>query len=903
MSSNDLRGPLASWNDSIHFCQWPGLTCGDLLHPQRVTSLELRSSNLAGSISPAIANLTFLRKMDLSNNQIYGPIPQEIGRLFQLQHLNLSVNSLGEGIPPSLSNCSKLQVICLNKNMFQGEIPPSLTICSDLRIISLRDNNLRGNIPPLLTNLSFLSVLSMANNQLNGGIPAMGELYSLTVLDLSENQLSGGIPPSLGNLLKLTQLDLSNNHLSGDITTSLWNLSSLSHLSMAYNNLSGFLPSNVGNSLPLLERIYLYNNRFQGPIPISLSNASHLEIIDLSSNRLMGSIPINLGGLQNLQWLNLCNNQLEVREPDGWSFLTALSNCTNLEKLQLDSNNLGGLLPNSIANFSTKLQRLTMSDNEISGSISPGIGNLASLTTLEMGRNLLNGSIPASLGMLKNMHVLHLGNNRLSGEVPSTLGNLTQLNSLHLECNGLSGIIPPNLGSCQNLIILDLSFNKLSGGIPKEILTISTLSIYLDLAHNSLTGLIPSEVGCLRNLGKIDFSMNKLSGELPISLGSCQELGKLYLRGNFFHGNISCLSTVRGMQELDLSENNLSGQIPYRLQDFRFLYYVNLSFNNFEGEVPRWGVFANRSAVSVLGNTKLCGGNPILHLAPCTFQSSGKNYRFATLAGAILSATLCLCFFLILYWIWKPRREFNFTEPVFAQKRITYAQLLSATNGFSTDNLIAVGGFGAVYRGTIEYDQIAMFSGNYIRVKLRIAVKVLNLHQRGAFKSFTTERDVLRNTVHPNIIRMLTTCSSVDFMGNDFKAMVFEFMANGSLDNWLHPIAYEQSNLEKFNITRRISIAIDVASALNYLHHSGEEPIIHCDIKPSNILLDDNMAAHLSDFGLARPQVETLIRSSMHTCSTYGFRGTIGYVASGENFFTVFISMLYFYLLLFVHLY
>ena len=90
--------------------------------------------------------------------------------------------------------------------------------------------------------------------------------------------------------------------------------------------------------------------------------------------------------------------------------------------------------------------------------------------------------------------------------------------------------------------------------------------------------------------------------------------------------------------------------------------------------------------------------------------------------------------------------------------------------------------------------------------------------------------------------------------------------------------------------------------ALDYLHHSGEKPIIHCDKKPSNILLDDGMTAHVSDFGLARPQLETLTRSSMHSISTYGFRGTIGFVAPGENFCTILISLLHCYLHLFAHL-
>jgi len=111
MISSDPGEFLASWNDSIQFCQWPGISCGGRRHPERVVSLNLSSLDLAGFIPPMIANLTFLRKIDLSDNQIHGSIPQEIDRLFRLQHLNLSMNSLDGGIPASLFHCSKLKVI------------------------------------------------------------------------------------------------------------------------------------------------------------------------------------------------------------------------------------------------------------------------------------------------------------------------------------------------------------------------------------------------------------------------------------------------------------------------------------------------------------------------------------------------------------------------------------------------------------------------------------------------------------------------------------------------------------------------------------------------------------------------------------------------------------------------
>jgi len=882
MISDDSRGLLNSWNNSIPFCEWAGIACGGRRHPHRVISLVLSSLGLAGSISQAITNLTFLRMLDLSNNQFHGPIPQEIGRLFRLQHLNLSMNSLEGGIPESLSSCLQLQNISMYSNMLTGKIPPGLSSCSDLQRINLRNNSLTGHIPSSLTNLSFLSVLSLTSNQLTGSIPpTIGNLHSLTFLSLAYNKLSGGIPSSIGKLSKLTALGLPSNQLTGSIPSSIWNLSSLSRLSLASNNLSGSLPWSAGQSLALIEEIDLYHNQIAGPIPTSLSNATRLERMDFSFNRFSGRIPSNLGSLQNLEWINLAANLLETKEANGWSFLDNLTNCTNLRILLLGSNNLGGVLPLSIANLSTKLQTLSMADNGISGNISPDIGKLVSLTNLDFGPNLLAGSIPASIGMLQNLHELDLHNNKLSGEIPFNIGNLTQLFALFLDYNELSGIIPTSLENCQNLDVLNLKNNKLSGGIPKEILTISTLSRGLELAFNSLTGPIPSEVGSLRNLVILDVSMNKLSGEIPSSLGECQELEQFFFRGNFFNGSIPpSLSALRGVQDLDLSDNNLSGQIPDFLQDFHFLVYLNLSFNNFEGAVPRNGVFANTSEVYVLGNNKLCGGNPEMHLPACPSQSTKEKHRshwlimIISIAGSVLFLFVLLCFLLACFWLQKSRRKQLNSEPISDQERVSYAELVRATNGFSTDNLIGTGSFARVYKGKLHDDD---------SMKV-VAVKVLNLQQKGALKSFMAECEALRNIRHRNLVKILAACSSIDFSGNEFKALVLEFMANGSLNDWLHPKENDRSKQKRLGLIQRLNIAIDVAAALDYLHHYSETPIIHCDLKPSNVLLDDDMTAHVSDFGLARILKKVASKLPQYSTSSVGLKGTIGYVPPGPNF-------------------
>ncbi|KAM7466634.1 hypothetical protein LguiB_014196 [Lonicera macranthoides] len=838
----DPLGVLTSWNSSVHFCQWQGVTCGR--RHRRVTGLILRASGLVGPLSPFIGNLSFLKEIRLTNNSLQGEIPPQIGRLL------------------------RLQVLVLDYNSFEGKIPAILSYCTSLVILSAAENKLVGEIPRELSTMTKLALLSFSANNLRGGIPSsIGNLTSLESLGLSYNFLEGSIPDALGGLRNIKVLAFGVNKLSGTVPSFMYNISSLILFSLSNNQFGGSLQKDLGLNLPRLQRFEIRENNFSGTIPVYLSNASALSYIDFSNNSFMGKVPTNFGSLELLRVIGLEYNSLGSWGADDMSFLSSLANCSELEQVGVNFNQLGGVLPNVVGNFSIKLRYFGVAYNQISGIIPPELSNLVNLERLGMAYNQFEGQIPDNIGKLQKLVVLNIASNRLTGQIPSSVGNLSFLSNVELDDNRLEGIIPSSLGNCKLLILLNISQNNLSGTIPKELFSASSLSISLNLARNHLAGLVPREIGNLRNLGELDLSENRLSGEIPSELGRCISLVRLLLGGNFFKGSIpSSFESLRGIQILDLSSNNLSGTIPIFLGDFS-LKSLNLSFNDFEGELPTKGVYANGSVISVVGNNRLCGGISSLQLPTCHTATSPQR-RLSNL-HIILITTGCLLLFVsitssfIFCWFKKKRRVQSsgilLEESSFL--KVSYGELFKVTDGFSSTNLIGVGGFGSVYKGILDREQMT------------VAIKVLKLEHQGASKSFLAECKALRNIRHRNLVKLMTSCSSIDFQGNEFKALIYEFMPNGSLERWLHSIDETQT----LDLHQRINIAIDVASALDYLHHHCENPILHCDLKPNNVLLDKDMVARLGDFGLARFLL--VEPNSANQSKTIEIEGTIGYVA------------------------
>ncbi|XP_022772416.1 probable LRR receptor-like serine/threonine-protein kinase At3g47570 [Durio zibethinus] len=845
--TGDQLSVMHSWNSSIHFCQWYGITCG--CRHRRVTRLELQFQKLTGSLSPNIGNLSFLRVLDLEGNNFNNKIPQEIGRLRRLKILQLANNSISGEIPSNLSSCSELTFVHMRGNQITGEIPGLLGLLSNLNALNLANNSLRGSIPPSLGNLSSLEKLSLGGNRLSGTVPeALGQLTNLSFFSVSVNAISGIVPNSIFNLSNMIVFDIGENMIQGN------------------------LPSDLGITMPYIEIFSIWQNQITGQCPSSISNASNLMVFQLTQNKLSGNLP-SFEKLKKLSRLRISRNHFGNGGASDLNFLCSLTNTTKLASLDIGKNNLGGELPECISNLSITISFLVMQENKIWGRIPAGIGNLINLEVLGISENQLSGSIPLSIGRLQKLKVFYAFENYfLSGAIPSSIGNLTMLIRLALDRNNLQGNIPSSLGKCENLAALDLGYNNLTGSIPPEVIGLSSLSIGVDLSSNYLTGVLPVEVGNLRNLGNLVVSQNRLSGLLPNNLGSCVSLEYLFLDGNLFEGPIpSSLRLLKGLVALDISDNNLTGEIPEFLQSFRSLEYLNLSFNDFEGMVPIEGVFKNATATFVEGNSKLCGGIPELHLSRCNLKASARrsNTSFKlkiTIVFVILGVTLVFSFF-IIWWFRKKKEQPTATCEENSLLHLSYQSILRATDGFSLQNLVGSGNFGSVYKGALEESGVV------------IAVKVLNLLTHGASRSFLAECEALRNIRHRNLVKVLTAISGIDYQGNDFKALVYQFMVNGSLEDWLHPSVgmNEQETVRNLNFFQRVNVAVDVAHALEYLHHHCDTPIIHCDLKPSNILLDEEMVGHISDFGLAKILSADRLNNSTTQSSSLGLRGTIGY--------------------------
>ncbi|KAK4254570.1 hypothetical protein QN277_009933 [Acacia crassicarpa] len=592
---------------------------------------------------------------------------------------------------------------------------------------------------------------------------------------------------------------------------------------MGENSFSGFIPKDIGN-LSKLEVVSLAMNYLSGPIPSSLFNISTLKILYIGGNSLSGLLPSSLGcDFSNLEELSLTQNELTGQIPK------CITNASNLIVLDFASNKFSGIIPYELGNL-TNLMSVYFNGNDLNGLIPSTVNKLQELQHLSLSFNRLQGPITDKLCQIKKLSELNLAKNMFVGMIPECLWN-TSLRVLDLSSNNLISQIPSSLWSLQDILTLDLSSNALSGTISPQVSNFRTI-ILLNLSRNQISGTIPTTMGGLQTLQNLSLSHNKLQGSIPES----------------FSGMIS-------IESLDLSHNQLSGVIPKSLELLVHMKQINVSCNLLYGEIPNGGPFQNFAYGSLVMDEDLCG-KPQLKVHPCKKGNKHMSTKMILVIKCLLPIVFAIilvasCLMFLKFKKGHASHEMNNKDflNVGAPIRISYYDLLQATNRFDECNFLGKGSFGSVYKGILSNGKI-------------VAVKVFNSNLEEALRSFDIECAVICTLRHRNLTKIISSCSN-----GDFKSLIMEFMSNGSLDRWLY------SHNHCLDVVQRLNIMIDVASALEYLHLGSSTSVVHCDIKPSNVLLDENMVAHLSDFGIAKLLSES--QSEIYTTTL----ATIGYMA------------------------
>jgi len=688
-------------------------------------------------------------------------------------------------------------------------------------------------------------------------------------------------------------------------------------------NLRGSLPQDF-NKLTELTNLGLQNNELSGSLP-SFAGLSKLQYAYLGNNKF-DTIPSDFfTGLTSLQVISLEKNPLN--QSSGWALPSEIKNSAQLTNLSLSGCNLVGLLPDFLGSMSSLIV-FEMAYNNLSGVIPASYSGLQ-LQILKLNnqqhRSGLSGPIDVIASMTQ-LTLLWLHGNSFTGSIPSGIGACTSLKQVLLNNNQLVGLIPDNLTALPELKVLELQNNKLMGPIPK-------VTFNFTYSSNSFCQSTPGvpcspEVTALLNfLGSVNYPLNLVtswSGNDPcswfgISCSASNKVTLINLPNLKLNGTISpSLGKLNSLVEIILGGNNLNGTIPDNFTSLSSLKLLNVSDNDIAPPVPKF------SGVKVLvnGNPQLDpsappksppansppgspagtppnGGGSSSGNAP---TGSSKSKLFIIVVPIVIGLVLILLVVLFLYCRRKVKKGTfpapssivihprdssdpdNMVKIVVAndgENSVTSNGLLTSTSGgtsdthvieagnlvisvqilrnvtknFSAEQELGRGGFGVVYKGELH-------DGTKIAVK-RMESCVLS---GKAFDEFQAEIAVLSKVRHRNLVSLLGFSAE-----SNERLLVYEYMPKGALSR--HLFHWKELNLDPLSWKKRLNIALDVARAMEYLHSLAHQSFIHRDLKSSNILLDDDYRAKVSDFGLVK-----LAPDGKYSVATK-LAGTFGYLA------------------------
>uniref|UniRef100_A0A6N2LHJ2 non-specific serine/threonine protein kinase n=1 Tax=Salix viminalis TaxID=40686 RepID=A0A6N2LHJ2_SALVM len=506
----------------------------------------------------------------------------------------------------------------------------------------------------------------------------------------------------------------------------------------------------------------------------------------------------------------------------------------------------------------------------------------------DLTRNYINGTIPPRLGQLPKLKIFVLSANNFTGTIPDTFGNLKSLNDFRIDGSELSGKIPEFIGNWINIQIFILRNCLITGSIPEYIANMSSLKI-LDLSINRLTG----NISIFKNLASVPISEQQLTNWRSAYLDIEQKEASILVDANSRkHADEWCFT--KGLPCKQNPEHrslfiNCGGDSNLRFNDNT--YEVDSTDGgpaSFFFSPEKWGYI---STGLYLDSNKT---GPFL--AKNDFNLRVKDvYETARLAPQSLKYyALCLA-------KGKYKVQLHFAEIMYSNDQ-TYKSLGRRIFDISIQGITLRKNFniaeqaGGVGIATIEVFDNIIVNGSTLEIHLYwagkgttfvpergvhgplisaitgvlsdgplIAVKQLSSKSRQGNREFVNEIGMISALQHPHLVKLYGCCIE----GNQLL-LVYEYLENNSLARALFGPEEHQLQL---NWQTRKKILLGIAKGLSYLHEESRLKIVHRDIKATNVLLDTDLNAKISDFGLAKLDEEE------NTHISTRIAGTIGYMA------------------------
>ncbi|TYG68749.1 hypothetical protein ES288_D05G177900v1 [Gossypium darwinii] len=716
---------------------------------------------------------------------------------------------------------SRVTSINLPNMKLEGRLVGDIFFLSELKELDLSYNKgLRGILPPAVQNLKKLENLILVGCGFSGQIPdTIGSLPQLRILSLNSNAFSGNIPPSIGNLSTLNWLDMADNQLEGEIpvsngstTPGLDWLIHTKHFHFGLNKLSGPIPSKLFSSDMTLIHVLFENNMLSGPLPLTLGLVKTLEVVRFDNNSLEGDLPLNLNSLTRVQDLYLSNNKLTGPLPN----LTGMS---SLNTLMMESTQLKGQIPASFFNL-PQLQTVVLKQNELDGSfdIGPSFSNQLQIINLQGNSitsfNNTGGPISFDIVLVDNPVCQE------TGAGANDYCSLPQPDSSSVYTTAPMNCVPNSCGSGQISSPRCICAYPYTGTLQFRGLYFSNLRIetpYESLEQNLTQFFRFPEL----LVDTVSLSNPRMDQHLYLLLD-------LYLfpygQDRFNTSGISKIASAFSSQDYKPPEQYFG---PYVFTGAEYEYFSDgPAHSNKSSAGIAIGAAVGASVLFIL-----------LVVAGIYAYRQRKRADRATKESNPFAH-------------WDPKKSSGSIPQLKGARCFSFEELKKYTKNFSEANDIGSGGYGKVYRGTLP-------TGELVAIKRA---------QQGSMQGgieFKTEIELLSRVHHKNVVSLLGFCFE-----RGEQMLVYEYIPNGSLSDSLSG----KSGI-RLDWPRRLKIALGAAKGVAYLHELANPPIIHRDIKSTNILLDERLNAKVADFGLSKPMGD----SEKGHVSTQ-VKGTMGYL-------------------------